>query len=53
MTAHIRQWFWLLVMDAIAAWGGFGSRLYLWAVGKASATVDCSDVPPCEGREPF
>ncbi len=27
---------WLLVMDAIAACGGFGSRLYLWAVGKAS-----------------
>ena len=36
-------WFWLLVMEALARLGGFGSKPYLWAVGKASDCVDWSN----------
>jgi hypothetical protein len=31
----VRLQFWLLVMDALSSAGLFGSRLYLWAVGRA------------------
>lgn len=33
---------WLLAMDALAFFGGFGSRAYLWCVGKASDATDWS-----------
>lgn len=37
MSVHpVRLAFWLRVMGAIAACGGFGSKLYLWSVEKAS-----------------
>ena len=40
MSARLRLW--LLAMDAIAVCGGFGSRLYLWAVRRASDAIDWS-----------
>lgn len=39
MTARLwrcRLALWLYAMDAVALCGGFGSRLYLWLVGRAS-----------------
>jgi hypothetical protein len=40
MTRTIRLTFWLLTMDALQRLGLFGSRPYLWAVGKASDATD-------------
>lgn len=34
--SKLRLHFWLRVLDVIAFFGGFGSRPYLWAVGKCS-----------------
>ena len=47
--------FWLLAMDAVAACGGFGSRLYLWCVGRASGATDYGPaLAPDDGSEvPF
>ena len=36
----MRLQFWLVVLDAIAFCGGFGSRPYLWAVEHAAECVD-------------
>jgi hypothetical protein len=36
----IRLTFWLLTMDAFQRLGLFGSRPYLWAVGRASDATD-------------
>jgi hypothetical protein len=38
MSARLR--FWLLAMDVIALCGGFGSRAYSFAVGKAGDATD-------------
>lgn len=35
---------WLLAMDATCLLFGFGSRPYLWALGKASDATDWGDV---------
>ena len=40
---RLRLRFWLACMDAAAARGLFGSRLYRWLVGKASDAVDWGD----------
>jgi hypothetical protein len=40
----LRLWLWLLALDAIALCGGYGSRLFLWCVSKASDAD-----PPGEG----
>ncbi len=34
---------WLALMGLFAEWPGFGSRAYLWAVGKASDATDWGD----------
>lgn len=50
-----RLTFWLFVMDVIAARGGFGSRLYLWALGRASANSDwgvCAVAPRVDKEPP-
>lgn len=41
MTLRLR--FWLAALDALAAVGLFGSRPYLWVVGKASDATDWGD----------
>lgn len=46
-------WWWLRVMDALAACGFFGSPLYLWAIGRASACVDWEPIDTSEGGEPW
>lgn len=51
----IRLWLWLLVMDVIA-WRWYGSRAYLWAVGKAAANEDWGTPPDGSaesGEAPF
>jgi hypothetical protein len=39
-VSALRLRFWLLAMDAVARLGGYGSRLYLWALARASACVE-------------
>jgi len=41
-----RLHFWLLAMDVVAWGGGFGSKLYLWCVGKASDATDWGEAVP-------
>lgn len=38
MSMRLR--FWLAALDAICLCGGYGTPLYLWAVGKASDATD-------------
>lgn len=38
MIARARYWSWLLLLDLLSDCGLFGTRLYLWAVGRCS---DC------------
>ena len=45
--------FWLLTLDVLAAIGLFGSRPYLWVVGKASDATDWGDGVDCGEGEPF
>lgn len=42
MTLRLRLW--LLAMDVVALCGGFGTRLYGWAVRRASDATDWGDV---------
>ena len=44
----VRLWLWCRAMNVVAACGGFGSRLYLFCVGKASDNEDWG-----EPAEPF
>lgn len=50
MRLIYKKWrleFWTFVMDVSAEFGGFGSRLYLLAVKKASdAACEVSQSPP-------
>jgi len=45
--------FWLFAMDALAACGLFGSRAYLWCVGRASDCTDWGEPVEPTGEEPF
>lgn len=49
----MRQRFWLLMMDVMHAVFGFGSRPFLWAVGKASDATDWGECPPDDGKGPW
>lgn len=47
MRPRFFLWFWLHVLDALAALGLFGSPLYLWGVTRAADAEwsDVTDVP--------
>lgn len=49
----LRLHFWLLTMDTLVALGLFGSRAYLYAVGKASDATDWGEGAVCGEGEPF
>lgn len=51
MTPRLR--FWLFAMDALAFVGLFGSRAYLYAVGKASDATDWGEGAKCGEGRPF
>jgi hypothetical protein len=53
LTARLRLEFWLFAMDLIALCGGFGSRLFLWALSHAAACEDWGHGAKCGKGEPF
>ena len=49
----MRLWFWLDVMDLLAWLGLAGSKLWLYALRKASDATDWGDGNRCGDGEPF
>lgn len=49
----MRLRFWLAAVDLMAWCGLFGSRLYLWAVGKASGAADWGPEVTAERAPPW